>query len=51
MMETFFQAHAYLMEHTSIPVRRALSDNIDWSYRLIGIKGPRGVGRTTFLLQ
>ena len=51
MMETFFQAHAFLMEHTSIPVRRSLSDSIDWSYRLIGIKGPRGVGRTTFLLQ
>ena len=26
-------------------------DSIDWSYRLIGIKGPRGVGRTSFLLQ
>lgn len=31
--------------------RRALMDSIDWSYRLIGIKGPRGVGRTSFLLQ
>lgn len=26
-------------------------DSIDWSYRLIGIRGPRGVGRTSFLLQ
>ena len=26
-------------------------DTIDWSYRLIGIRGPRGVGRTSFLLQ
>lgn len=26
-------------------------DTIDWSYRLITIKGPRGVGRTSFLLQ
>lgn len=24
---------------------------IDWSHRLIGIKGSRGVGKTTFLLQ
>lgn len=26
-------------------------DEIDWSDRLIGIKGTRGVGKTTFLLQ
>lgn len=26
-------------------------DEIDWSKRLIGIKGSRGVGKTTFLLQ
>lgn len=51
LMETFFQTHAYLIEHTNVPVRRALMDSIDWSYRMIGIKGPRGVGRTTFLLQ
>lgn len=50
-METFFQTHAYLLEHTHAPVRRALMDTIDWSYRLIGIRGPRGVGRTLFLLQ
>ena len=25
-------------------------DTIDWSYRLIGIRGSRGVGRTQFLL-
>lgn len=50
-METFFQTHAFLVEHTNVPVRRALMDTIDWSYRLIGIRGPRGVGRTSFLLQ
>ncbi len=50
-METFFQTHAYLIANTNVPVRRALMDNIDWSYRLICIKGPRGVGRTSFLLQ
>ena len=50
-METFFISHAYLMEHFNAPVRRSLMDTIDWSYRMIGIKGPRGVGRTSFLLQ
>ncbi len=50
-MDTFFQTHAYLIEQTNAPVRRALMDSIDWNYRMIGIKGPRGVGKTTFLLQ
>ena len=50
-METFFLSHAYLMEHFHAPVRRSLMDAIDWSYRMIGIRGPRGVGRTSFLLQ
>ena len=49
-METFFQSHAYLVEHTNSPIRRGLMDTIDWSYRLIGIRGSRGVGRTQFLL-
>ncbi len=51
MLETFYRTHTFLMENFNAPVRRALMDSIDWSYRLIGIKGPRGVGRTSFLLQ
>lgn len=50
-MDTFFRSHAFLMENFHAPVRRSLMDTIDWSYRMIGIKGPRGVGRTSFLLQ
>lgn len=50
-METFFRSHAFLMENFHVSVRRSLMDTIDWSYRMIGIKGPRGVGRTSFLLQ
>ena len=50
-METFFRTHAYLIEHLNAPLRRALMDEIDWNQRLIGIKGTRGVGKTTFLLQ
>lgn len=51
MEEAFFHTHSYLLEHTNAPVRRPLMDEIDWSSRLIGIKGTRGVGKTTFLLQ
>lgn len=50
-MEAFYRTHSYLVEHTSAPVRRDLMDEIDWNARLIGIKGTRGVGKTTFLLQ
>ena len=50
-MEAFFRTHTYLVEHTTAPVRRTLMDEIDWSRRMIGIKGTRGVGKTTLLLQ
>ena len=50
-MEAFFRTHAYLVEHLDLPVRRALMDEIDWHDPLIGIKGTRGVGKTSFLLQ
>ena len=50
-MEAFFRTHRYLVEHVNAPVRRTLMDEINWNDRLIGIKGTRGVGKTTFLLQ
>lgn len=50
-MESFYRTHAYLVEHVQAPVRRDLMDEINWDDRLIGIKGTRGVGKTTFLLQ
>ena len=50
-MEAFFRTHTYLVEHTHVAVRRTLMDEIDWRGRLIGIKGTRGVGKTTFLLE
>lgn len=50
-MDAFFRTHTYLVEHVNAPVRRRLMDEIDWNDRLIGIKGTRGVGKTTFLLQ
>lgn len=50
-MESFFITHKYLVEHLYSPVRRGLMDEINWNDRLIGIKGSRGVGKTTFLLN
>ena len=50
-MEDFFKTHAYLVEHANSKIRRKLMDEIDWDARMIGIKGTRGIGKTTFLLQ
>jgi predicted AAA+ superfamily ATPase len=50
-MESLYKTHQYLIEHLELPLRRQLMDEIDWSDRLIGVKGSRGVGKTSFLLQ
>ena len=51
MLEAFYKTHNYLVEHVQVPARRVLMDEIDWSDRLIAIKGGRGVGKTDFLLN
>ncbi len=50
-MEAFYKTHKYLVDHVKSPVRRMLMDEVDWTHRLIAIKGSRGVGKTTFILQ
>ncbi|WP_185153002.1 AAA family ATPase [Dysgonomonas sp. 216] len=51
-MESFFRTHRYLVEHLDDQlVNRRLMDEVNWDDRLIAIKGARGVGKTTFLLQ
>ncbi|MGE4586610.1 MAG: AAA family ATPase [Mangrovibacterium sp.] len=39
------------MENQEKTIRRELLNEIDWNYRIICIKGFRGVGKTTFLLD
>lgn len=50
-MQSFFQIHNYLVKHIGTPINRELMNEIDWNHRLIGIRGARGVGKTTFLLE
>jgi hypothetical protein len=50
-MEYFFEAHKILVDASSDLINRELYHEIDWSHRLIGIKGFRGVGKTAFLLN
>ena len=50
-MESLFEK--YYQKHTrvSLKFKRYLLNEIDWNNRLIGIKGARGTGKTTLLLQ
>nr|WP_320120625.1 AAA family ATPase [uncultured Marinifilum sp.] len=50
-MNTLLQTHNSLLKNKKSNIRRELADQIDWSQRLIAIKGARGVGKTTFLLD
>lgn len=50
-MEFFQQIHRSLLNSPKDTIKRELMDTIDWSDPLICIKGFRGVGKTTFLLD
>jgi predicted AAA+ superfamily ATPase len=50
-MQSLINIHNALQEQSLQTIRRELMDEIDWSHRIIGIKGFRGVGKTTFLLD
>jgi hypothetical protein len=48
----FFQnTHKSLLESRKPTIKRELAKQIDWNQQLICIKGFRGVGKTTFLLD
>lgn len=50
-MEKLRKYHTQLVERTSLDNFRYLINKLPWQERLIGIKGLRGVGKTTLLLQ
>ncbi len=50
-MQNLINIHNVLQENTMPSIRRELMDEIDWTQRIIGIKGFRGVGKTTFLID
>lgn len=49
-VDAFYRTHRHLVENLDYHVERLLMQEIDWSKQLIGIKGSRGVGKTSFLL-
>ena len=50
-MEFLFEQFQQKLKHTSTDFVRSIMDEIHWEARLIGIKGARGIGKTTLLLQ
>lgn len=50
-MENLVQIHHTLIGNHEKTIRRELINEIDWSWRMICIKGFRGVGKTTFLID
>ncbi|MBN2635565.1 MAG: ATP-binding protein [Prolixibacteraceae bacterium] len=50
-MDFFQTTHKSLLESTKTTIKRELRKDVDWDQRLICIKGFRGVGKTTFLLD
>ena len=50
-MELLFQLNDQLLGLTSTGFVRSIMDDIPWNERLVSIRGSRGVGKTTLLLQ
>lgn len=50
-MEELIEISENLIEKTTLTFKRYLFGRIEWHNRLIGIKGARGTGKTTLLLQ
>ena len=50
-MERLIEKSISKINRVSLKFKRYLYGEIDWSQRFIGIKGARGTGKTTLLLQ
>lgn len=50
-MEAIYENHRKIILGLKSEFERELADNIDWTDRMIAIKGSRGVGKTTMILQ
>jgi predicted AAA+ superfamily ATPase len=50
-MDKLYEHFHKLLAETDTNFRRYIYADIDWNSRMIGLTGPRGVGKTTLLLQ
>ncbi len=51
IMETLFRKNDRLLEVTSTNIIRQWMHSINWKARMMAIRGPKGVGKTTLMLQ
>ena len=51
VMEKLFEYYRILLQKTSTDFHRYMFPKINWENRMIGLTGPRGVGKTTLVLQ
>lgn len=51
MLDRLYTFQAALLKPVDNQFTRSLSRTIDWKQRMVGIKGLRGIGKTTLLLQ
>ncbi len=51
VMRTLYQKFEILLNNTTTDFKRYLYEEISWESRMVGIIGPRGVGKTTMILQ
>lgn len=50
-METLFRKHDRLLDLTSTKIIRQWANSINWEARMMSIRGAKGVGKTTMMLQ
>jgi predicted AAA+ superfamily ATPase len=50
-LEPLYTTFYRKLAHVSLDYKRYLYEKINWDARMIGVKGARGVGKTTLLLQ
>ncbi len=50
-MDDLFEKYQQKLRLTQIDFVRSVMEEINWEARLVGIKGARGIGKTTLLLQ
>jgi predicted AAA+ superfamily ATPase len=50
-MDRLYKTYGRLLAETDLSFTRYLYEKINWDNRLIVIKGAKGVGKTTMLLQ
>lgn len=50
-MDNLIRIYKKLLRETDTSFYRYLYSEIDWNNRIVGIRGPRGVGKTTLMLQ